>query len=45
MATVIVGGILVIAVGLIIGYMIRRKKKGKTIGCSCGCDHCSGGCH
>ena len=45
MATVIVGGILVIAICLIIRYMIRRKKKGKALGCSCGCDQCSGGCH
>lgn len=45
MATVIVGGVLVLAVCLIIRYMIHRKKKGKTVGCGCGCDHCGGGCH
>lgn len=45
MATVIVSSALVIAVCLIIRHMIRRKKEGKGVGCSCGCDHCSGGCH
>lgn len=45
MATGIVGTILAVAVCLIIRYMIRRKKKGKPPGCSCGYDHCSGNCH
>ncbi|MCM1189264.1 MAG: FeoB-associated Cys-rich membrane protein [bacterium] len=43
MGTIIVGGILLLAVAGIIGGMLRDKKNGKT---SCGgdCGHCRG-CH
>lgn len=43
MATVIVGGVLAVIVALIIVWMIRDKKAGKS---SCGgdCSHCHGAC-
>lgn len=42
MATIIVGAILVLAVGLVIRKMIKDKLSGK---CHCGCDNCSSSCH
>ena len=37
---VIVGGIVAIVVGVIIS-LILAKKKGKNVGCGCGCSGCS----
>ncbi|HIU18993.1 MAG TPA: FeoB-associated Cys-rich membrane protein [Candidatus Limiplasma stercoravium] len=42
MATWIVGGILLLIVGAVVFKMIRDRRHHK---CSCGCSHCSGGCH
>jgi hypothetical protein len=44
MGTIIVGGVLLIIVALIIRYMIRQKKAGKSAQCGCGCENCHG-CH
>ncbi|MBR5134592.1 MAG: FeoB-associated Cys-rich membrane protein, partial [Clostridia bacterium] len=40
-ATMAVGGVLLLIVGLIIGGMIRNRKKGKSSGCGCGCGECA----
>ena len=42
MGTIIVGAILVLAVGAAIYKMIKNKVDGK---CHCGCDSCSSSCH
>ena len=44
--TVLVCAVLVALVALIVTYMIRNKKKGKS-SCGCGCTGCpmSGKCH
>lgn len=42
MGTIIVGAILVLAVGAAIRKMIKDKSSGK---CHCGCDSCSSNCH
>lgn len=47
MANVIVGGIILLAVGAAVAYIIKAKKNGtKCIGCPSGgnCSHCSCGC-
>lgn len=44
MATIIVGIILIVVVGLVIRSMIRDKKKGKSLQCGGDCSRC-GGCH
>lgn len=44
MATIIVGIILIAVVALVIGSMIRDKKKGKSLQCGGDCSKC-GGCH
>ena len=47
MADLVVGGIVLLALGAAITYIIKEKKKGvKCIGCPSGgnCAHCSGGC-
>ncbi|MDD6194663.1 MAG: FeoB-associated Cys-rich membrane protein [Lachnospiraceae bacterium] len=44
MATIIVGIILIAVVALVIGIMIRDKKKGKSLQCGGDCSKC-GGCH
>lgn len=48
MMDIIIGGIVFIAVGLAIAYIVKEKKNGaKCIGCGSGggCSGCSGGCH
>lgn len=48
MADIIVGGIILLALGVAIVYIIKEKKKGvKCIGCPSGgnCPHCNGGCN
>lgn len=47
MGTVIVGAILVVICAAIIVSMVKKKKSGKSIGCSCGCSGCAneGVCH
>ena len=42
--TVIVGIILAGIVALIIGIMIRNKKRGKSIQCGGDCQNCGGHC-
>lgn len=47
MADIIVGGIVFLAVGTAIAYIIKAKKNGtKCIGCPSGgnCSHCGGAC-
>ena len=47
MANIIVGGIIVLAVGAAVAYIVKAKKSGtKCIGCPSGgsCPHCNGGC-
>ena len=44
MATIIVGMILFVVVALVVGVMIRGKKKGKSLQCGGDCSKC-GGCH
>lgn len=47
MADIIVGGIVLLALGVAIAYIVKEKKKGvKCIGCPSGgnCAHCNGGC-
>lgn len=47
MADIIVGGIVLLALGAAIAYIVKEKKKGvKCIGCPSGgnCAHCNGGC-
>ncbi|MBQ3552473.1 MAG: FeoB-associated Cys-rich membrane protein [Clostridia bacterium] len=39
LGTIIVGGILILALILIICYMVRSKKEGKS-SCGCGCGSC-----
>ena len=39
--TIVTGLVLAGIVTLIIAKMIKDKKKGKIIGCSCGCSECS----
>ena len=43
LSTILVAAILILVVGLILWSMIRRKKQGKNLSCSCGSD-CSS-CH
>lgn len=52
MVNAVVLGILILAVGSAVSYIIKAKKKGtKCIGCSCGCgkdekhSDCGCGCH
>lgn len=45
MATVIVGGVLLLVVALIVRGMIKDKKSGKSIQCGGDCKHCGGHCH
>ncbi len=45
MATVIVGGVLLLVVALIVRSMIKDKKSGKSIQCGGDCKHCGGHCH
>ena len=47
MADIIVGGLVLLALGSAIAYIIKEKKKGvKCIGCPSGgnCTQCNGGC-
>lgn len=44
MGTLIAGGIIVVAVVLVIRGMIQDKKNGKTCHCSDGCGACGGSC-
>lgn len=44
MGTYIVGGIVLLAVVLIILKMVRDKKAGKSIQCGGDCSHCGGHC-
>ncbi|MFQ6862016.1 MAG: FeoB-associated Cys-rich membrane protein [Beduini sp.] len=45
MGTLFVGLIVVLVVALIIRNMIKDKKAGKSIQCSCGCGNCQRHCH
>lgn len=47
LGTIIVGLVVATIVGAIIVNMIRKKKNGESIGCSCGCGNCpsKGICH
>ncbi|WP_041138677.1 FeoB-associated Cys-rich membrane protein [Beduini massiliensis] len=45
MGTLLVGSIVVLVVVMIIRNMIKDKKAGKSIQCSCGCGHCPSQCH
>ena len=45
MGTAIVALALLSVVALIIRKMIKDKKQGKSIQCSCDCKHCGGHCH
>lgn len=45
MGTAIVAGVLLIVVYLIVRKMVKAKKAGKSIHCSCGCDGCGAHCH
>lgn len=44
MGTFVVGGILLVAVGLVIRKIVLDRKSGKS-SCGCGCESCSGSCH
>lgn len=45
-ATIVISGILILAVAAVIVNMVRNKKKGKS-SCGCGCGGCAlnGSCH
>lgn len=45
MGTLITGAIVVSVVLLVVGSMIRDKKKGKSIQCGGDCKNCGGHCH
>lgn len=45
MGTVIVGVVVVGAVGLIVRSMVKDKKAGKSLQCGGDCSHCGGHCH
>lgn len=45
MGTLIVGGILVVAVVCIVRYQWNNRKRGGCSACPGGCGHCDGGCH
>ncbi|MCI8428100.1 MAG: FeoB-associated Cys-rich membrane protein [Lachnospira sp.] len=45
MGTIIVGIILICAVGVIIRNMIKDKRAGKSIQCGGDCKNCKGHCH
>ena len=45
MSTIIVTAVLVVVVGLIVGYMVKSKKAGKSIQCGGDCKNCGGHCH
>jgi YbbR domain-containing protein len=46
-ATILISGLLLALVLWIVISMIKKKKRGKSIGCNCGCDSCAGNsfCH
>ena len=44
MGTIVVGTILILAVGAAIGSMVRDKKAGKSLQCGCDCKKCSYHC-
>ena len=39
-ATIVILIILLAAVGSIVGNIIRKRKKGQSVGCGCGCSSC-----
>ncbi|MCI8727336.1 MAG: FeoB-associated Cys-rich membrane protein [Hungatella sp.] len=45
MGTFIVLAVLLLAVGLAVGSMVRDKKNGKSLQCGGDCKYCGGYCH
>ena len=41
-ATLLISAILLAVVAMIVLNLIKKKKSGKSVGCSCSCDGCPG---
>ena len=39
-ATILVTAVLLILIGLVVAYLLRRKKRGQCVGCDCACGSC-----
>lgn len=46
MATILIGGILILVTGAVVIHMVRSRRNGKS-SCGCGCSGCAmnGSCH